>query len=80
MPKAPSAGPEATWKLTGKFTRQDGAKVRDTTVVDMNFTVSDSTMKQILALVRADKRGGTGGRVKAKSKSVDLRSVFGPLR
>jgi hypothetical protein len=77
MPKAPSAGPEATWKLTGKFTRQDGAKARDTTVVALDFTISDSTMKQILALVRGDAvKTGKTGRVKAKSKSVDLRSVF----
>lgn len=75
MPKR--AASAATWKLTGKFTRQDGSKARDTTVVGLDFTISDSTMKQILALVRGDViKTGRSGRVKAKSKTVDLRDVF----
>lgn len=59
------------WVLKGRFERKDGPKKTDRTVVDLDFKVDDATMKSVMALLSK-----TGGKVKAKSKSVDLRSVF----
>ena len=65
------------WKLVGTFERQDGTKKADRTVVKMDFgNISDETMKQVMQLLTSDKRK-VSGIVKAKSKTQDLRNVFG---
>ncbi len=62
------------WRLRGRMERQDGAKRSERTVVELDFEISDETMKKVMKLVVANRP--SRARVRARSKTADLRTVF----